>query len=102
MWKCKANLFLPTWLWSWHFITMRTPTNTEAGTRITCFEEDYGRTLELLARRAIECAKLGELFCGRLEDMTAEKNADNGALACDNPEGSKKVKDSIGLLCVVS
>jgi hypothetical protein len=35
--------------------------------------------LELWVGKAIECSKLGELFFGRLEGKSVERNADNGA-----------------------
>lgn len=37
--------------------------------------------------KAIECSKLGELFCGSLEDKI-ERNADDGGLAYEVPERS--------------
>ena len=44
-------------------------------------------TLELWARKAIEYSKLGELFCGSLEDKSVEGNVEDGSLACDVSEG---------------
>lgn len=32
------------------------------------FWEDYGKTLELWTRNAMECSKLSELYCGSMED----------------------------------
>lgn len=38
------------------------------------------------------CKALGSSLTPRTtEDMTVESNADNEDLACDNPEGSRKV-----------
>ena len=46
------------------------------------FWEDCRRTLELWAIKTIECSKLGELFCGSLEDKNTERNAEADDLAC--------------------
>lgn len=48
-------------------------------------------------RRSIKYSKLGELFCGSLEEMNAERNADEGGLACEVSEGNLKLlKDCQG------
>lgn len=43
--------------------------------------EDCGKTLNLWARKAIECPVLGELVCGRLKDKSVARNAEKGGLA---------------------
>lgn len=46
-----------------------------------------GGFLELWTRKAIECSKLGELFCGSLEDEKVERNVHDRGLACDVSRG---------------
>lgn len=47
-------------------------------------------------RRASECSKLSEPFCGRQEDENVERHAEGGGLA---PEAAERSKHSSGLLC---
>lgn len=58
-----------------------------------CFREDSGSTLEFGARKAIECSKCHELFCGSLGDKNCESNADDGGLAYEVPKWSSRVRD---------
>ena len=47
--------------------------------------EDYERTLELRARKAIEYIEFGEMFCENLKDKNVERNEDDEGLPCDIP-----------------
>lgn len=52
--------------------------------------------METWKRKAIECSKLDELFCGNSEDRNVESNTDDADLVCNTSEGSK---GSTGPLC---
>lgn len=53
--------------------------------------EDCKRTLDLWVRKAIECPKLGELFCGSLKDKSVARNAEKEGLASGVSEGSLRM-----------
>ena len=43
---------------------------------------------ELWAKKATECSKHNELFCGSLEDKNVESSAEDEGLACIVSEGN--------------
>ena len=45
----------------------------------------------LARKKSIELPKFGELFCGSLEAKKAENNAEDGGLACEVSESSRRV-----------
>ena len=45
-----------------------------------------GSTLELCARKDIECSMVGELFCRNLKDRNVESNADDGDVTSEVSE----------------
>ena len=49
------------------------------------------KTLELWVGKAIECSKLGELFCGRLEVKRCGEKCRQWSLASEFPDGSLEI-----------
>jgi hypothetical protein len=104
--KYKPNKSFPPQLgfWFWCFILailIQTKTNSyqSSGTSLwqtwpCCNAEGCGRTLELWARRAIECWGLSEIFRRSLKDV--ESCADGTSLAM---VFQRKFKDSIRAVC---
>ena len=61
-----------------------------AVTDMTMFEEDCGRTLELLRRRIIDGSELCRMFFSIFKDANMEINAEDEGLTCIVSEGNLK------------